>query len=156
MDLLRYELKHVIFETKSSTITPLITLKADLLLHHDVEERVDEFVGTRRTREPVRRNMEQLVNLMVKEITENLLPILIAQLCNQGSNQGNGRNQNGDAVNDNIQGDVRNVIDVVRENELTNIYKYFMLDANITLGKVMINLPSIVIPTRIEENHVNV
>ncbi|GJT01975.1 putative reverse transcriptase domain-containing protein [Tanacetum coccineum] len=30
---------------------------------------------------------------------------------NQGSNQGNGRNQKSDAINDNIQGDVRNVIE---------------------------------------------
>ncbi|GJY88715.1 hypothetical protein Tco_0503343, partial [Tanacetum coccineum] len=29
---------------------------------------------------------------------------------NQGSNQGNPGNQNGDAINDNIQGDIRNVI----------------------------------------------
>ncbi|GKA70883.1 hypothetical protein Tco_0777022, partial [Tanacetum coccineum] len=29
---------------------------------------------------------------------------------NHGNNQGNNRNQNGNAVNDNIQGDVRNVI----------------------------------------------
>ncbi|GJT43733.1 hypothetical protein Tco_0952448 [Tanacetum coccineum] len=29
----------------------------------------------------------------------------------QGSDQGNGRNQNGDAVNENIQGDVRNIIE---------------------------------------------
>ncbi|GKF85066.1 reverse transcriptase domain-containing protein, partial [Tanacetum coccineum] len=34
-----------------------------------------------------------------------------AQVGSQGSNQGNVRNQNGDAVNDNIQGDVRNVIE---------------------------------------------
>ncbi|GKD32479.1 putative reverse transcriptase domain-containing protein, partial [Tanacetum coccineum] len=33
-----------------------------------------------------------------------------AQVGNQGNNQGNNRNQNGNAVNDNIQGDVRNVI----------------------------------------------
>nr|GEU61465.1 reverse transcriptase domain-containing protein [Tanacetum cinerariifolium] len=41
---------------------------------------------------------------------QNLLPTLLAQVGSQDSNQGNGRNQNGDAVNDNIQGDVRNVI----------------------------------------------
>nr|GEX71617.1 reverse transcriptase domain-containing protein [Tanacetum cinerariifolium] len=29
----------------------------------------------------------------------------------QGRGQGNGRNQNGDAINDNIRGDVRNVIE---------------------------------------------
>nr|GEW34304.1 retrovirus-related Pol polyprotein from transposon 17.6 [Tanacetum cinerariifolium] len=33
------------------------------------------------------------------------------QVGGQGSDQGNGRNQNNDAVNDNIQGDVRNVIE---------------------------------------------
>nr|GEX69416.1 hypothetical protein [Tanacetum cinerariifolium] len=31
--------------------------------------------------------------------------------CDQGRGQGNGRNQNGDAINDNIWGDVRNVIE---------------------------------------------
>ncbi|GJZ24088.1 hypothetical protein Tco_0561547 [Tanacetum coccineum] len=36
----------------------------------------------------------------------NLLPTIVAQVCDQGRGQGNGRNQNGDAVNDNIQGDV--------------------------------------------------
>ncbi|GKE19616.1 hypothetical protein Tco_1427193, partial [Tanacetum coccineum] len=41
---------------------------------------------------------------------QNLLPTIVAQVGSQGSNQGNGRNQNGDAVNDNIRGDVRNVI----------------------------------------------
>nr|GEU60344.1 hypothetical protein [Tanacetum cinerariifolium] len=34
-----------------------------------------------------------------------------AQVSSQGSDQENGRNQNGDVVNDNIQGDVRNVIE---------------------------------------------
>ncbi|GKC01762.1 putative reverse transcriptase domain-containing protein [Tanacetum coccineum] len=34
-----------------------------------------------------------------------------AQVGDQGRGQGNGRNQNGDAINDNIQGDVRNVIE---------------------------------------------
>nr|GFB62146.1 hypothetical protein [Tanacetum cinerariifolium] len=37
---------------------------------------------------------------------QNLLPTIIAQVGDQGRGQGNGRNQNGDAVNDNIQGDV--------------------------------------------------
>nr|GEY46715.1 hypothetical protein [Tanacetum cinerariifolium] len=31
-------------------------------------------------------------------------------ICDQGRDQGNGRNQNDDAINDNVQGDVRNVI----------------------------------------------
>nr|GEY00147.1 reverse transcriptase domain-containing protein [Tanacetum cinerariifolium] len=43
---------------------------------------------------------------------------------NQGSNQGNGRNQNGDAVNDNIQGDVRNVI--VNNDRRGCTYKEFL------------------------------
>ncbi|GKB67119.1 reverse transcriptase domain-containing protein [Tanacetum coccineum] len=41
---------------------------------------------------------------------QNLLPTILAQVGNQGSNQGNHRNQNGDTVNDNIHGDVRNAL----------------------------------------------
>ncbi|GKE24878.1 putative reverse transcriptase domain-containing protein, partial [Tanacetum coccineum] len=37
---------------------------------------------------------------------QNLLPTIVAQVGSQGRGQGNGKNQNGDAVNDNIQGDV--------------------------------------------------
>ncbi|GKC00440.1 hypothetical protein Tco_0986576 [Tanacetum coccineum] len=40
----------------------------------------------------------------------NLLPTMLAQVGNQGSNQGDNRNQSGTSVNDNIQGDVSNVI----------------------------------------------
>ncbi|GJW14039.1 hypothetical protein Tco_0018172 [Tanacetum coccineum] len=36
---------------------------------------------------------------------------IIAQVGDQGRGQGNGRNQNGDAIIDNIWGDVRNVIE---------------------------------------------
>nr|GEZ95263.1 reverse transcriptase domain-containing protein [Tanacetum cinerariifolium] len=35
-----------------------------------------------------------------------LLPTIVAQVGDKGRGQGNGRNQNGDAVNDNIRGDV--------------------------------------------------
>ncbi|GJS23897.1 hypothetical protein Tco_0452529 [Tanacetum coccineum] len=94
---------------------------ADLLLHHEVEERVDELVEELEELENQRgETMKQLVNLMVKEMTEvlrqmevsvesltfstiisqqlqNLLPTLLAQVGSQGSNQGNNRNQNGDA-----------------------------------------------------------
>nr|GEW27091.1 hypothetical protein [Tanacetum cinerariifolium] len=35
---------------------------------------------------------------------QNLLPTIVAQVGDQGRGQGNGRNQKGDAVNDNIQG----------------------------------------------------
>ncbi|GKA20883.1 putative reverse transcriptase domain-containing protein [Tanacetum coccineum] len=41
----------------------------------------------------------------------NLLPTIVAEVGDQGRGQGNGRNQNGDGVNDNIRGDVRNVIE---------------------------------------------
>ncbi|GKC17923.1 putative reverse transcriptase domain-containing protein [Tanacetum coccineum] len=37
---------------------------------------------------------------------QNLLPTIVAQVGDQGRGQGNGRNKNGDAVNDNIRGDV--------------------------------------------------
>ncbi|GKC04580.1 putative reverse transcriptase domain-containing protein, partial [Tanacetum coccineum] len=43
---------------------------------------------------------------------------------NQGSNQGNPTNQNGNAVNDNIQGNVRNVI--VKNNRRCCTYKEFL------------------------------
>ncbi|GKF10579.1 hypothetical protein Tco_0048505, partial [Tanacetum coccineum] len=55
---------------------------------------------------------------------QNLLPTILAQVGNQGINQGNGRNQNGDAVNDNIQGDVRNVI--VNNDRRGCTYKEFL------------------------------
>ncbi|GKE35315.1 hypothetical protein Tco_1454637, partial [Tanacetum coccineum] len=37
---------------------------------------------------------------------KNLLPTIVAQVGDQGRGQGNGRNQKGDAINDNIRGDV--------------------------------------------------
>ncbi|GKB43419.1 reverse transcriptase domain-containing protein [Tanacetum coccineum] len=61
--------------------------------------------GSRRTREPVRRNNETIHELDGQGNDENLLPTFLAQVGSQGSNQGNGRNQNGDAINDNIQAD---------------------------------------------------
>ncbi|GKE25189.1 hypothetical protein Tco_1436701, partial [Tanacetum coccineum] len=47
------------------------------------------------------------------------------QVGSNGSNQGNDKNQNGDAVNDNIQGDDRNVI--VNNNQRGCIYKEFLV-----------------------------
>ncbi|GKD04008.1 putative reverse transcriptase domain-containing protein [Tanacetum coccineum] len=49
-------------------------------------------------------------SIIIVQLLQNLLPTILAQVGNQGNNQGNHRNQNGGAVNDNIQGDVRNVI----------------------------------------------
>nr|GEY45988.1 putative reverse transcriptase domain-containing protein [Tanacetum cinerariifolium] len=46
-------------------------------------------------------------NIIAQQL-QNLLPIIVAQVGDQGRGQGNGRNQNGDAVNDNIQGDAGN------------------------------------------------
>ncbi|GKF99549.1 hypothetical protein Tco_0301240, partial [Tanacetum coccineum] len=37
---------------------------------------------------------------------QNLLPTIVAQVGDQGRGQENGRNQNGDAANDNIRGNV--------------------------------------------------
>ncbi|GKA54518.1 putative reverse transcriptase domain-containing protein [Tanacetum coccineum] len=42
---------------------------------------------------------------IIAQQLQNLLPTIVAQVGNQGRGQGNGRNQNGDAVNDNIRGD---------------------------------------------------
>ncbi|GJT27873.1 putative reverse transcriptase domain-containing protein [Tanacetum coccineum] len=103
--------------------------------------------GARRTREPVRRNNETIGELdgegndrdveanggvgrvadfstIIAQQLQNLLPTLLAQVGSQGSDQGNGRNQNGDAVNDNIQGDVRNVL--VSNDQRGCTYKEFL------------------------------
>ncbi|GJU18212.1 hypothetical protein Tco_1146178, partial [Tanacetum coccineum] len=47
---------------------------------------------------------------IIAQQLQNLLITILAQVGNQGINQGNNRNQNDNAINDNIQGDVRNVI----------------------------------------------
>ncbi|GJT19795.1 hypothetical protein Tco_0878501 [Tanacetum coccineum] len=49
--------------------------------------------------------MVGLMVMMAKQVVKNLLPTIVAQVGSQCSDQGNGRNQNGDAVNDNIRGD---------------------------------------------------
>nr|GEX66311.1 putative reverse transcriptase domain-containing protein [Tanacetum cinerariifolium] len=48
---------------------------------------------------------------IIAQQLQNLLLTIVVYVGNQGRGQGNCRNQNGDAVNDNIQGDVRNVIE---------------------------------------------
>ncbi|GJR03323.1 putative reverse transcriptase domain-containing protein [Tanacetum coccineum] len=90
--------------------------------------------GGRRVREPRRRNVEPTgepegqgndqgvevnegvdgvpdFSTNIAQQLQNLLPTILAQVGNQGSNQGDNRNQSGTAVNDNIRGDVRNVIE---------------------------------------------
>nr|GEV03170.1 hypothetical protein [Tanacetum cinerariifolium] len=43
---------------------------------------------------------------VIAQQLQNLLPTIVAKVGDQGKGQGNGRNQNGDAVNDNIRGDI--------------------------------------------------
>ncbi|GJU86539.1 reverse transcriptase domain-containing protein [Tanacetum coccineum] len=43
---------------------------------------------------------------VIAQQLQNLLPTIVAQVGDQGKGQGNGRNQNGNAANDNIQGDI--------------------------------------------------
>ncbi|GJY85502.1 hypothetical protein Tco_0499528 [Tanacetum coccineum] len=47
---------------------------------------------------------------IIAQQLQNLLPTMLAQVGNQGNNQGDDMNQNRNVVNDNIQGNVRNVI----------------------------------------------
>nr|GEV43655.1 hypothetical protein [Tanacetum cinerariifolium] len=61
---------------------------------------------------------------IIAQQVQKLLPTILAQVGNQGSNQGNPKNQNDDVVNDNIQGDVRNVI--VNNNIRGCTYKEFI------------------------------
>ncbi|GJR11533.1 putative reverse transcriptase domain-containing protein [Tanacetum coccineum] len=49
-------------------------------------------------------------SMIIAQQLQNLLPTMLAQVGNQGSNQGDNRNQSCTAVHDNIWGDVRNVI----------------------------------------------
>ncbi|GJR33023.1 hypothetical protein Tco_1109255 [Tanacetum coccineum] len=62
-------------------------------------------------------------NIIAQQL-QNLLPTILAQVGNQGSNPWNGRNQNGDDVNDNIQGNVRNFI--VNNDQRGCTYKEFL------------------------------
>ncbi|GKE64121.1 hypothetical protein Tco_1518282, partial [Tanacetum coccineum] len=43
---------------------------------------------------------------IIAQQLQNLLPTIVAQVGDQGSGQGNGRNQNGDVINKNIRGGV--------------------------------------------------
>ncbi|GJY26050.1 putative reverse transcriptase domain-containing protein [Tanacetum coccineum] len=61
---------------------------------------------------------------IIAQQLQNLLPTILAQVGNQGNDQGINRNQNGYAVNDNIQGDVRNVI--VNNDQRGCTYKEFL------------------------------
>nr|GEV10889.1 retrotransposon protein, putative, Ty3-gypsy subclass [Tanacetum cinerariifolium] len=98
----------------------------------------------RRVREPSRRNVEpesqrndQSIKVnkgvdrvpdfstIISQQLQNLLPTILAQVGNQGSNHGNNRNQNGNVVNEDIQGNVRNVS--VNKNRGGCSYKEFLV-----------------------------
>ncbi|GJY87211.1 hypothetical protein Tco_0501839 [Tanacetum coccineum] len=91
----------------------------------------------RRVREPKRRKVEPTsepegqgndqgveVNEIIAQQLHNLLPTMLAQVGNQGSNQGDNRNQTGTVFNDNIRGNVRNVI--VNNGRRGCTYKEFL------------------------------
>ncbi|GJU71504.1 putative reverse transcriptase domain-containing protein [Tanacetum coccineum] len=61
---------------------------------------------------------------IIAQQLQNLLPTILAHVGNQGRNQGNGRNKKGDAINDNIRGDVRNVIE--NNDRMGCTYKEFL------------------------------
>ncbi|GJV09227.1 putative reverse transcriptase domain-containing protein [Tanacetum coccineum] len=119
---------------------------AGLLPHHEEGEQVDELVEEVE-REPRRRNIEPTsepegqgndqgveVNggmdgvpdfyTNIAQQFKNLLLTILVQVGNQGSNQGDNRNQSGTAGNDNIRGDVRNVI--VNNGRSGCTYKEFL------------------------------
>ncbi|GJX23118.1 putative reverse transcriptase domain-containing protein [Tanacetum coccineum] len=119
---------------------------AGLLPYHEEGERVDELVEEVE-RKPRRRNIEPTgepegqgndqgvevnegmdgvpdFSTNIAQQFKNLLLTILAQVGNQGSNRGDDRNQNGTAVNDNIRGDVRNVI--VNNGRRGFTYKEFL------------------------------
>nr|GEU98377.1 retrotransposon protein, putative, Ty3-gypsy subclass [Tanacetum cinerariifolium] len=61
---------------------------------------------------------------IIAQKLQNQLPSILAQVGNQGNDHGIDRNQNGDAVNDNIRSDVRNVI--VNNDRRGYTYKEFL------------------------------
>nr|GEV24019.1 putative reverse transcriptase domain-containing protein [Tanacetum cinerariifolium] len=61
---------------------------------------------------------------IIAQQLQNLLPIIVAQVGGQSGGQGNGRNQNGNAINDNIRGDVGNVLE--NNNRKGCTYKEFL------------------------------
>ncbi|GKC66124.1 reverse transcriptase domain-containing protein [Tanacetum coccineum] len=89
----------------------------DALPQHEVEGQVDRLVDEVGGLENKR--AEEVEKLLVKEVVEvvkevgeqlqNLLPTIIAQVGNHVNNPGNNGSQNGHIINDNIQGDVRNL-----------------------------------------------
>ncbi|GKC64085.1 hypothetical protein Tco_1096683 [Tanacetum coccineum] len=61
---------------------------------------------------------------IIAQQLRNLLPTIVAKVGDQGKGQGNGSNQNSDAINDNIRGDVRNVME--NNDNMGCTYKEFL------------------------------
>ncbi|GJX10284.1 putative ribonuclease H-like domain-containing protein [Tanacetum coccineum] len=61
---------------------------------------------------------------IITQQLQNLLPTIVAQVGDQGIGQGNGRNQNGDAINDHIRGDDGNAFKINDRRGCT--YKEFL------------------------------
>ncbi|GJW54686.1 reverse transcriptase domain-containing protein [Tanacetum coccineum] len=61
---------------------------------------------------------------IIAQLLQNFLPTIVAQVGDQGGGKGNGRNQNGDSVNDNIRGDVGNVLE--NNDRICCTYKEFL------------------------------
>nr|GEZ04269.1 putative reverse transcriptase domain-containing protein [Tanacetum cinerariifolium] len=60
-------------------------------------------------------------SIIIAQQLQNLLPTILTQVGNKGSNQGNPKNQNGDAVNDNIQGDGGAIVYTQRINKMESV-----------------------------------
>ncbi|GJX85734.1 putative reverse transcriptase domain-containing protein [Tanacetum coccineum] len=86
----------------------------------------DQGLGANGGAEGVNRNVEEAnggapdFSVIIAQQLQNLLPAMLAQV----SNQGNVGNQNGNVVNENVQGNVRNVL--VNGNRVGCSYKEFL------------------------------
>nr|GEW74321.1 hypothetical protein [Tanacetum cinerariifolium] len=69
-------------------------------------------------------------SINVGQQLQNLLPTLLAQVGSQDSNQRNGRNQSGDAVNDNIQGNGWPCAYIDRFHELARLVLHLVTPKN--------------------------
>ncbi|GJY10746.1 putative reverse transcriptase domain-containing protein [Tanacetum coccineum] len=91
-----------------SSVTPYVSalVRTNQLLHHEVEGRVNKLLEEVEGLESNRAEVVDELQL------QNLLPTILAQVGNHFNNQGNNGNENDNVVNNNIQGDVRNVRNV--------------------------------------------
>ncbi|GJS45402.1 hypothetical protein Tco_0595523 [Tanacetum coccineum] len=104
------------------------------------QQYVGEFIEGGRTRQPTGRVNGQTgepndqgveanegvngvpdFSTIIAQQMQNLLPTILAQVSCQSSNQGNCRNQNGDAVNDNIQGDICGMVAATKPERIQKV-----------------------------------